>query len=185
MPLNRGTVSLEQIDKLEQPIFLDLLNFDNAVLNAEQGDGIALPKFQSISDIPTNLPKGTILFVSNKNEVYFWDGSSAVELVNANTSLSPDVSDNGTTVTNSTTDLNFSTNLGALDDGDGTSTIFVDISDDEKFLFGSDNDISQRYDSSNDSLRIKDEKNNIDRLEFERTTGNLSILGELTENASL
>lgn len=99
--------------------------------------------------------------------------------------LSPDVSDDETTVTNSTTDLNFSSNLGASDDGDGTSTIFVDISDDETVALGSDNDISQRYDSSNDSLQIKDEKNNIDRLEFERTTGNLSILGELTENASL
>lgn len=80
MPLNRGTVSLEQIDKLDQSIFLDLLNFDNAVLNAEQGDGIALPKFQSTSDIPTNLPEGTIVFILDESEVYFWDGSSPVQL---------------------------------------------------------------------------------------------------------
>lgn len=80
MPLNRGTISLEQIDKLDQSIFLDLLNFDNAVLNAEQGDGIALPKFQSTSDIPTNLPEGTIVFILDENKVYFWDGSSPVQL---------------------------------------------------------------------------------------------------------
>jgi spore coat protein U-like protein len=100
-------------------------------------------------------------------------------------SLGSDVSNNGTTVTNSATDLNFTTNLGASNDGDGTSTISVDISDDEAVSFGSNDDISQRYDSTNDSFRIKDETNNNDRLELERTTGNLSISGELTENASL
>jgi hypothetical protein len=100
-------------------------------------------------------------------------------------SLGSDVSNDGTTVTNSATDLNFTTNLGASNDGDGTSTIFVDISDDEAVSFGSNDDISQRYDSSNDSFRIKDETNNNDRLELERQTGNLSISGELTENASL
>jgi len=40
--------------------------------------------------------------------------------------LGSDVSNNGTTVTNSSTDLNFTDNIAASDDGDGTSTISVE-----------------------------------------------------------
>jgi hypothetical protein len=40
--------------------------------------------------------------------------------------LGSDVSDDGTTVTSSSTDLNFTDNITASDDGDGTSTIAVD-----------------------------------------------------------
>jgi len=40
--------------------------------------------------------------------------------------LGSDVSNNGVTVTNSSTDLNFTNNITAIDDGDGTSTISVD-----------------------------------------------------------
>jgi hypothetical protein len=41
-------------------------------------------------------------------------------------SLGSNVSNDGTKVTNSATDLNFTANLSASDDGDGTSTIAVD-----------------------------------------------------------
>jgi hypothetical protein len=101
------------------------------------------------------------------------------------TDLGSDVSNNGTTVTSSATDLNFTTNLLASDDGDGTSTIAIELSDDETLLFGTGDDISQRYDATNDSFRIQDEVNNADRLELDRTTGNLNITGSLTENSSL
>jgi len=65
------------------------------------------------------------------------------------------------------------------------STINVDITDDETLVFGTDGDMSVRYSTSSDSFRIQDETNNVDRLELDRSTGDLNINGQITENSSL
>lgn len=54
-----------------------------------------------------------------------------------------------------------------------------------KLLYGADQDVSSRYDASADDLRWRDETNALDRMALDRTTGDLSIEGQLTEGATL
>jgi hypothetical protein len=61
----------------------------------------------------------------------------------------------------------------------------VDLGDDEKGTFGTDNDFSIRYDSTADSLTWQDGINTADRMELDRSTGNLDIEGTLTEGSAL
>jgi hypothetical protein len=98
--------------------------------------------------------------------------------------LGSDVSDDGTTVTNSSTDLNFTDNITASDDGDGTSTIAVDdafvlndgdtmsgdlsFEDDIRTLFGSDSDFSIQYVSTDNELKIIDETNGVVKMVFDK-----------------
>lgn len=122
-----------------------------------------------------------------------------------------DAEDSGTTVVSGTSAINFGTNLGVTDDTDGTVTVDVtgslgsfsdddsdniaelgssftgaELGDDIELNFGSGaDDTSIRYDSTNDDLRVADERNTVDRLTLDRSTGDLSITGELTEGASL
>lgn len=72
------------------------------------------------------------------------------------------------------------------------SEIGSDPGDDESFTFGAGDDMGIRYDSFQDSLRIRDEQNSADVFEVKRgdgtgnsTGGNVNIKGEITENASL
>lgn len=122
-----------------------------------------------------------------------------------------DAEDNNTTIVSGTSSFNFGTNLSVTDDGDGTVSVDVtgslgsfsdddsdgvaelgssfdaaEIQDDKELYFGSDaNDTSIRYDSTNDEVRIKDESGNSDRLALDRSTGDLSVSGEITEGKSL
>lgn len=133
------------------------------------------------------------------------DGSVAVS------NIGVDAEDNGTTVVSTSTSFNFGTNLGVTDDGDGTVTVDVtgslgsfsdddsdniaelgssftgaELPDDNELFFGTGaNDTSVRYDSANDDVRVKDEGNATDRLALDRTTGDLSISGTLTEGTTL
>jgi len=76
--------------------------------------------------------------------------------------------------------------LGALlSYDDATPSIEVAIDDDEILTFGTGDDVSQRYDSTNDDIRWRDETNSTDRMALDRTTGDLSIEGTLTEGSSL
>jgi len=59
------------------------------------------------------------------------------------------------------------------------------LEDNIRTTFGTDNDVSQLYDPTNDSFKIQDEVNNSDKLELERASGNMNITGTLTENSSL
>jgi hypothetical protein len=82
--------------------------------------------------------------------------------------------------------------LGAFEDtdSDNVAELISDFTgirfaDDETIEFGSSGDMSQSFDSANDELRWSDETNTVDRMALDRTTGNLSIEGEITEGASL
>lgn len=59
------------------------------------------------------------------------------------------------------------------------------ISDDSGLPFGTDDDITVRYDSGNDTQSWRDEANSADRMEMDRTSGDLSIEGQLTEGVNL
>jgi hypothetical protein len=61
----------------------------------------------------------------------------------------------------------------------------IRFADGETTEFGSSGDMSERFDASNDELRWSDETNTADRMALDRTTGDLSIEGEITEGASL
>jgi hypothetical protein len=67
----------------------------------------------------------------------------------------------------------------------GSTTINVDLGDDQERLFGTGNDISLRFDSTADSFRIQDNINATDIVDVDRSTGDVSISGELTEGAAL
>jgi hypothetical protein len=67
----------------------------------------------------------------------------------------------------------------------GSTTINVDLGDDEKRLFGANQDVSLRFDSANDSFIIQDNINVNDILNVDRSTGDVDISGELTEGAAL
>jgi hypothetical protein len=67
----------------------------------------------------------------------------------------------------------------------GSTTINVDLDDDQERLFGTSNDISLRFDSSNDSFRIQDNINTSDIVDVDRSTGDVTISGEFTEGAAL
>ena len=76
--------------------------------------------------------------------------------------------------------------LGALlSYDDATPSIEVAIDDDEILTFGTGDDVSQRYDSTNDEIRWRDETNSADRMALDRTTGDLSIEGTLSEGQTL
>ncbi len=66
----------------------------------------------------------------------------------------------------------------------GSITVDVDPADDEKITFGTGDDFTLRYDSTNDDIRLEDNGTS-DRLALDRTTGDLSIEGTLTEGATL
>lgn len=61
----------------------------------------------------------------------------------------------------------------------------IQLADGEFIEFGSGSDFDIRYDSAADDIRWRDKNNSSDRMALERTTGNLSIQGTLTENTSL
>jgi len=61
----------------------------------------------------------------------------------------------------------------------------LDLADDIKIRLGDDADMSQRYDSSADSIRWTDETNTEDRMGLDRTTGDLQIEGSFTEGSAL
>jgi hypothetical protein len=64
-------------------------------------------------------------------------------------------------------------------------TVNVDFGDDEELVFGATDDVSQRYAPSADDLRWQDTSGGQDRMALDRTTGNLTIEGTLSESASL
>ena len=68
---------------------------------------------------------------------------------------------------------------------DAAPSIEVAIDDDEILTFGTGDDVSQRYDSANDEIRWRDETNATDRMALDRTTGDLSIEGTLSEGQTL
>jgi hypothetical protein len=70
-------------------------------------------------------------------------------------------------------------------DGNALAWSTVSREDDDPFYFGADEDIGIRYDATADTWVVADNTNTADRLELDRTSGNLDITGELTENASL
>lgn len=72
---------------------------------------------------------------------------------------------------------------GTVSLGDSV-TVDVDPADDEKITFGTADDFTLRYDSANDDIRLEDNGTS-DRLALDRTTGDLSIEGTLTEGATL
>lgn len=61
----------------------------------------------------------------------------------------------------------------------------IDLGDDEEGFFGTNNDMSIRYDSAADSYVWQDNTNGADRASLDRTTGDMSIEGTLTEGANL
>lgn len=52
-------------------------------------------------------------------------------------------------------------------------------------VFGSGSDIGLRFDSESDSLVVSDETNSTDLVDVDKTSGDVSISGELTEGAAL
>jgi len=75
-------------------------------------------------------------------------------------------------------------------DGDFVAELITDydgiqFSDGEFIEFGTGSDFSVRYDSTNDDLRWQDKTNTADRMALDRTTGDLSIEGTITEGSSL
>lgn len=66
-------------------------------------------------------------------------------------------------------------------DGVEATDLGGDYDDDESIVFGTDNDITQRYDSTNDEFRITDGETSTDRVAIERQTGNLKISGQIIE----
>lgn len=57
--------------------------------------------------------------------------------------------------------------------------------DGAKVIYGAGEDMSSRYDANDDNLTWRDENNSADRMELDRTTGDFSVRGEITEGASL
>jgi len=57
--------------------------------------------------------------------------------------------------------------------------------DDEEVPFGTNADVTERYDAANDDLRFQDSTNTADRMALDRTTGDLSIGGSLSEGSAL
>jgi len=75
-------------------------------------------------------------------------------------------------------------------DGDGIVELLNELSgiqfDDGKLIeFGTDGDVSVRYDSTNDELRWQDGQNSNDRMALDRTSGDLKIDGEIIEGQTL
>jgi hypothetical protein len=68
---------------------------------------------------------------------------------------------------------------------DGNDNLAVDIGDDSKLDLGTNDDVSVRYDSTNDDIRWEDSNSTTDRMALDRTTGDLTISGEFTEGATL
>jgi hypothetical protein len=80
------------------------------------------------------------------------------------------------------------TNSSISIDGSSVSlggSITVNLTDGQQRLFGTDNDIGLRFDSTADSFKIQDNINTNDIVEIDRSSGNVSISGELTEGAAL
>jgi len=61
----------------------------------------------------------------------------------------------------------------------------IQLGDQKVIEFGDDGDMSQRYANILNEIRWRDESNGADRMTLGRTTGNLRIEGQLTENASI
>ena len=79
-------------------------------------------------------------------------------------------------------DLQVNPGTGLQIDGD---TVAFDPLDDEELFWGTGDPMSQRYDAAQDDLRWADNTAGQDRMALDRTTGDLSIEGELTEAATL
>lgn len=67
----------------------------------------------------------------------------------------------------------------------GSTTLDVSPTDDEEIPFGSGDNITLRYDATNDELRFQDNTNGTDKMALDRTTGDLTISGQLIEGTSL
>jgi hypothetical protein len=107
------------------------------------------------------------------------DGVEASELGGGN------IANDGTVVTSSTDEIDFTTNITATDDGDGTTTVAVDdafvsntgdtvsgdllFEDDIRILFGQDTDFSIQYVSASDELQIIDETNGVVKMRFDKS----------------
>jgi len=57
--------------------------------------------------------------------------------------------------------------------------------DGEEVPFGTNADVTARYDANNDDLRFQDSTNTADRMALDRTTGDLTIEGALSEGSAL
>lgn len=146
MPLNRGSVRIDQVDRVEETIFIDFLNFDNGLLNTEQADGIAIPKFKSTADIPSDLPEGTLVFVTGENRMFFFDGTSAVKLNSAQQYTDEEAR---TAVDGSSVSLNHD-NLTGVSTADHHSR----YSDSEAFQSVEENEILLRLDNRNSDPNV-------------------------------
>jgi len=83
-----------------------------------------------------------------------------------------------------------SVNLGTGIELDGSDNIQpggssdISLDDSTKILLGNSDDMAVRYDSGNDSVRWSDEGTS-DRMNLDRTTGDLEIEGNFTEGSAL
>lgn len=81
------------------------------------------------------------------------------------------------------------TNPSSFFSGGGKISGNVDIEGELKFiekaLWGSEGDMTTRYDGTEDDYRWEDGINNADRAAMDRTTGDMEIGGEFTEGSAL
>jgi hypothetical protein len=120
MPLNRGSVSIEQIDRVEDTIYIDYLEHDDGVLNAENADGIAIPKFSTEPDVPATVPEGTIVYVESTGSLHFWNGESAIEVNSGSQFTTEDAQD-------ATSSLLSEGNSISLEYNDNSDTLEVSV----------------------------------------------------------
>lgn len=66
-----------------------------------------------------------------------------------------------------------------------TSLTGIQLGDGEFIEFGANADFDVQYNATADALRWQDKTNTTDRMSLDRTTGDLTIAGELTENSSI
>ncbi len=74
---------------------------------------------------------------------------------------------------------------GVLAEGPNPYQVALILNDDDELPFGAGNDVSVRYGASEDAFVWQDNNNGADRMELDRTTGDLDIEGALSEGSAL
>lgn len=173
---------------------VSLSNITNTGILRGANNGIA------ISEAGTEVFEAEQDGIRNKERILMIDGSSAVPALSfsndGNTGLYRDGADSmratigGTdTVEWTSGQVNFfeTVNFGSHQIDGITSAVLsgdLDVADGQGVLFGNSDDMKVRYDAGSDSMNWGDTGAS-DRMELDRTTGNLNIEGSLTEGAAL
>ncbi|QIO25423.1 hypothetical protein [Haloarcula sp. JP-L23] len=182
---------------LEKDVFLsgeatDLLGKFNLPDDTFQfGDEVAQPAIDDLTDfrvdteanLPTDPSTDSIAVVYDIDEIQRYDGSAWQTVANVS-SGGASVSDDGTVVVDSPSDVDYTTALSAVDDGDGTASIAVEqeaIEDWVASLLAGQGNISLTYDDANDQLLVDTSALNEEQVE-DAVAGLLASSGNLAWN---